>query len=168
MYSRLGTPPELVDRLAMLLGEGVKTATCSALWTYEEGQEPLCLEEEIILSFSMETVFPSRLLKLFTCLSRPSTRSLSRLPTDEGEGDRSLAYGRQAHRNYFSRQQRFKNRAFDERILLYFPSWIFSLQMTRESHRLYRLLAGCVFCFIFRSSRLGRAPQIATQSRNIS
>ena len=112
-----GDSGELADRLAMLLREGVKTATCSALRTYEEGQKPLCLEEEIILSFSMETVFPSRLLKLFTCLSRPSTRSLSRSPTDEGEGDRSPACWRQTHRNYFSRQ-RFKNRTFDG----YFPS----------------------------------------------
>jgi uncharacterized protein YhfF len=40
-----------------------------------------------------------------------------RFAYDEGEGDRSLAYWRGAHRKYFSRQ-RFKNRAFDERMLL--------------------------------------------------
>ncbi|MBV8352732.1 MAG: ASCH domain-containing protein, partial [Verrucomicrobia bacterium] len=36
---------------------------------------------------------------------------------DEGEGDRSLAYWREAHRNYFSRQP-FKDRVFDERMPL--------------------------------------------------
>ena len=34
---------------------------------------------------------------------------------DEGEGDRSLAYWRKAHENYFRRND-FKDRAFDERV----------------------------------------------------
>jgi uncharacterized protein YhfF len=36
-----GDTRELADQLAMLVREGVKTATCSALWSYEEEQKPL-------------------------------------------------------------------------------------------------------------------------------
>ena len=49
-----GDSRELANRLAVLVRDGVKTATCSALWTYEEEQKR-CLKEEIILSFSMGT-----------------------------------------------------------------------------------------------------------------
>jgi uncharacterized protein YhfF len=34
---------------------------------------------------------------------------------EEGEGDRSLAYWRKAHENYFRRND-FKDRVFDERV----------------------------------------------------
>jgi uncharacterized protein YhfF len=32
---------EMADQLAILVREGVKTATCSALWAYEEEQKSL-------------------------------------------------------------------------------------------------------------------------------
>ena len=48
---------------------------------------------------------------------RPFDEVPEQFAYDEGEGDRSLAYWREAHRNYFSRQ-RFKDRAFDEQMPL--------------------------------------------------
>jgi hypothetical protein len=36
-----GDSRKMADQLAMLVREGVKTATCSALWSYEEEQNPL-------------------------------------------------------------------------------------------------------------------------------
>jgi uncharacterized protein YhfF len=50
-----GDSREMADELAMLITHGVKTATCSALWSYEQEQKPLP-QREIILLFSMETV----------------------------------------------------------------------------------------------------------------
>lgn len=50
----VGDSREMANQLAMLVRADVKTATCSALWTYEEEQKR-CLKEEIILSFSMGT-----------------------------------------------------------------------------------------------------------------
>lgn len=41
---RLGDNPQLADELAQLILEGVKTATCSALWEWEaEGNPLICL-----------------------------------------------------------------------------------------------------------------------------
>jgi uncharacterized protein YhfF len=36
-----GDSKELADELASLVRQGIKTATCSALWSYEEEQRPL-------------------------------------------------------------------------------------------------------------------------------
>jgi hypothetical protein len=43
--------------------------------------------------------------------------SKERFAYDKGEGDRSLAYWREAHQNYFGRQ-RFKDRTFHEQMPL--------------------------------------------------
>src|ERR1700751_4191063 len=42
-----GDSKELADGLAALVLEGIKTATCSALWTYEEDQKPIPQKGEL-------------------------------------------------------------------------------------------------------------------------
>jgi uncharacterized protein YhfF len=42
-----GDSKELADELAALVREGVKTATCSALWSYEEDQKPIPQKGEL-------------------------------------------------------------------------------------------------------------------------
>lgn len=97
-----GDGPALADELGALIAQGTKTATCSALWEWQaEGNpipqaglitvvldgrgEPLCIVE------TMEV----------------SIRKYNEVDTDfareEGEGDLSLNYWREAHRNFFSR-----------------------------------------------------------------
>ncbi|MEH2505103.1 uncharacterized protein YhfF [Bradyrhizobium sp. AZCC 1578] len=96
-----GDGPELADELLDLVIKGVKTATCSTedepntstpgeQWIVLDGRgEPRCVIETIEVSYRR---FPE-VDAAFAC--------------EEGEGDRSLAYWRQAHRKYFGRLGRF-------------------------------------------------------------
>jgi uncharacterized protein YhfF len=96
-----GDGSELADELLGLVIKGVKTATCSTedepntskpgeRWIVLDGRgTPACVIETIEVTYSR---FPE---------------VDAAFAYEEGEGDRSLAYWRQAHRNYFSRQGRF-------------------------------------------------------------
>ena len=92
----------MADELGALIVQGTKTATCSALWEWEsEGNsipqvglitialdgrgEPLCIVETVEVTI------------------RKYNQVDSDFAHDEGEGDLSLNYWREAHRNYFSR-----------------------------------------------------------------
>jgi uncharacterized protein YhfF len=102
----------LADKLAALVREGIKTATCSALWSYEEDHKPIPQEGElsVVIDGSGNPVAVIETVEVFLA---PFNDVTEHFAWDEGEGDRSLAYWRQAHRNFFGRQ-RFKDRAFDE------------------------------------------------------
>jgi uncharacterized protein YhfF len=111
-----GDSREMANQLAMLVREGVKTATCSALWTYEEEQKPLPKrgDHSIVLDGNGVPVAVIETVEVFVA---PFNEVSEPFAYDEGEGDRSLGYWREAHRKYFSRQ-RFKDRVFDERMPL--------------------------------------------------
>ncbi|MEY9597492.1 uncharacterized protein YhfF [Bradyrhizobium japonicum] len=96
-----GDSPELADELLELVIKGVKTATCSTedepntsapgeRWVVLDGRgEPRCVIESVEITYrrfnEVDAVFAH----------------------DEGEGDRSLAYWRSAHRTYFGGLGRF-------------------------------------------------------------
>ena len=97
-----GDSPAMADELGALIVQGIKTATCSALWEWEaEGNpipqtglvtivldgrgEPLCIVETVEVS-----------VRKYDEVDADFAR-------DEGEGDLSLNYWREAHRNFFSR-----------------------------------------------------------------
>ena|SRR5687768_2385566 len=97
-----GDNHELADELGTLIAQGTKIATCSAVWEWEaEGNpipevgyitvvlngrgEPLCIVETIEIS-----------IRKYNEVDADFAR-------EEGEGDLSLNYWREAHRNYFSR-----------------------------------------------------------------
>ena len=96
-----GDSPDLADELLELVLKGVKTATCSTedepnlstpgeRWIVLDGRgDPRCVIE------STEVVF------------RRYSEVDATFAHDEGEGDRSLAYWREAHRRYFGRMGRF-------------------------------------------------------------
>ena len=94
--------PTMADELGALIIQGIKTATCSALWEWEaEGNsipesglitivldgrgEPLCIVESTEISI------------------RKYHEVDANFAREEGEGDLSLNYWREAHRNFFSR-----------------------------------------------------------------
>jgi uncharacterized protein YhfF len=112
-----GDNPALADELGALIVQGVKTATCSALWEWEaEGNpipqvglitialdgrgDPLCIVESVEVAI----------------------RKYNEVDTDfarqEGEGDLSLNYWREAHRNYFSRVLKKIGKEFSEEMPL--------------------------------------------------
>ena len=96
-----GDSPAMADELGTLIAQGIKTATCSALWEWEtEGNlipapglvtivldgrgEPLCIVETVEVS-----------VHNYNDVDADFARA-------EGEGDLSLNYWRDAHRNFFS------------------------------------------------------------------
>jgi uncharacterized protein YhfF len=96
-----GDGPELADELLELVLKGIKTATSSTedepnlskpgeRWIVLDGRgHPRCVIESTAVSF------------------RRYNEVDAAFAHDEGEGDRSLAYWRDAHREYFGRQGKF-------------------------------------------------------------
>ena len=97
-----GDSPQMADELGALISDGTKTATCSALWEYEAEGEPL---PEV----GVKTVVlggdgnPLCIVETTEVEIRPYDRVDARFAYDEGEGDRSLEYWREAHWRFFSR-----------------------------------------------------------------
>ena len=96
-----GDGPALADELLDLVINGVKTATCSTedepnistpgeRWIVLDGRgEPACVIESTEVSY------------------RRFGEVGAAFAYEEGEGDRSLGYWREAHRNYFGRLGKF-------------------------------------------------------------
>lgn len=98
-----GDGPALADELLDLVIKGLKTATCS---TEDEPNTSSPGEKWIVLDGRGEP----------RCVIETTEVSYRRYPDvdaqfafEEGEGDRSLAYWRDAHRNYFGRQGKFRD-----------------------------------------------------------
>ena len=98
-----GDGPDLADELLELVLKGVKTATCSTedepniskpgeRWIVLDGRgDPRCVIETTEVTF-----------RRFGDVDAAFAHD-----EGEGEGDRSLAYWRSAHRNYFGRLGKF-------------------------------------------------------------
>jgi uncharacterized protein YhfF len=100
---RFGNSPEMADRLGKLVYEGIKTATASLIWWYEEGIEPYPQvgDYSIILDGLDQPI----------CIIQTTELDIypfSEVPEDhaylEGEGDRSLRYWREVHWGFFSEE----------------------------------------------------------------
>jgi uncharacterized protein YhfF len=111
-----GDSREMADELSTLVRQGIKTATCSALLGYDIEQKPLPQTGElsVVLDGSGNPVLIIQTIEVFVL---PFNEVSEQFAFDEGEGDRSLAYWRKAHETYFRRND-FKDRAFDERVLV--------------------------------------------------
>ena len=96
-----GDGPELADELLDLVIKGVKTATCS---TEDEPNTSTPGERWIVLDGRGR---PRCVIETTEVTYRRYNEVDAAFASDEGEGDRSLAYWRQAHRNYFGRQGKF-------------------------------------------------------------
>jgi uncharacterized protein YhfF len=97
-----GDSPELADELGTLIAAGTKTATCSALWEYEAEGEPLpeVGAKTIVLDGNDD---PLCIVETTEVAVRPYDEVDARFAYEEGEGDRSLGYWRDAHWRFFSR-----------------------------------------------------------------
>ena len=96
-----GDGPELADELLDLVMRGVKTATCS---TEDEPNTSTPGERWIVLDGSGK---PRCVIETTDVTYRRYNEVDAAFAYEEGEGDRSLAYWRSAHRNYFGRLGRF-------------------------------------------------------------
>jgi len=96
-----GDGPELADELLELVLKGIKTATCS---TEDDPNTSTAGERWIVLDGSGT---PRCVIETTEVTYRRFGDVDAAFAHDEGEGDRSLAYWQQAHRNYFGRLGRF-------------------------------------------------------------
>ncbi len=97
-----GDSPQLADELGALIADGTKTATCSALWEYEADGEPLPETgvKTVVLDGSDD---PLCIIETTEVEVRRYDRVDAQFAYEEGEGDRSLEYWREAHWRFFSR-----------------------------------------------------------------
>ncbi len=97
-----GDSPEMADDLGGLVLRGIKTATCSLYWEYEAGLEEL--PEVGGLSIILDgRGYPLCLIETTSVEIKPFNAVDAQFAFDEGEGDRSLEYWRQAHLHFFGR-----------------------------------------------------------------
>jgi uncharacterized protein YhfF len=111
-----GDSREMADELSTLVRQGIKTATCSVFFGYDIDQKSLPRKGElsVVLDGSGKPVLIIQTIEAFVV---PFNEVSEQFAFDEGEGDRSLAYWRKAHENYFRRND-LKDRVFDERVLV--------------------------------------------------
>jgi len=97
-----GDSPRLADELGALIVAGTKTATCSALWEYETESEPVpeAGGKTIVLDGNGD---PLCIVETTEVEVRSYGEVDAQFAYEEGEGDRSLEYWRDAHWRFFSR-----------------------------------------------------------------
>ena len=98
-----GDSPALADELLELVLKGVKTATCS---TEDEPNTSTPGECWIVLDGRGE---PRCVIETTEVTYRGYNAVDAAFAHDEGEGDRSLTYWRDAHRRYFTRLGKFND-----------------------------------------------------------
>lgn len=112
-----GDSEELANSLAELVLEGVKRATAASLWSFEaEGKRlPRPGDLSVMTSFDGS---PLGVIETLAVEVVPFEDVTAEFAAAEGEGDGSLAYWRDAHRQFFSRECARAGRAFSEDMLV--------------------------------------------------
>lgn len=108
-----GDSPDMADGLGALVVSGRKTATCAALWEFEAAQEAILRagEKSVILDGKGE---PLCVVETTEVEVRRFDEVDEDFAREEGEGDLSLEYWREAHERYFSRTLPAIGREFAE------------------------------------------------------
>jgi len=100
---RYGDSPSLCEELLALIRSGRKRAGTSLLWGMEaDGEDlPSVGDIEILLNFDDEPALVTRVVETQVM---PYSKVTARHAAIEGEGDGSLAYWREGHWAFFSRE----------------------------------------------------------------
>lgn len=98
-----GDSPKMADDLGRLVKEGIKTATASLVWGYDAEAEPYPTigDYSVILDGTGQ---PLCIIQTTSLYVSPFDEVDEEQAYLEGEGDRSLAYWRDVHWNFFSRE----------------------------------------------------------------
>ncbi len=108
-----GDSPEMADRLSTLVLTGPKRATAGSLGDLQRDQEPIPQVggHSVIVDGSQTAVCVIRTTDLTI---KPFSEVDAAFAWDEGEGDRTLAGWRDAHRNFFTRTRAAHGLGFDD------------------------------------------------------
>jgi uncharacterized protein YhfF len=108
---------ELANELAALVLQGTKRATAGAVWTFEaEGKRlPQPGDLSIVTNWSGS---PVCIIETQSVEVVPFRGVTAEFAATEGEGDGSLSFWREAHREFFSRDCASAGREFNEPMLL--------------------------------------------------
>lgn len=103
---------EAPDKLALLVKDGIKTATCSAYDLYKTENEnlPAVGEYSVILDSHDEAVCIIRTTEVYVVEFNQVTAEHA---WKEGEGDRSLEYWRKIHEDFLRRELVTIDRSFN-------------------------------------------------------
>jgi uncharacterized protein YhfF len=112
-----GDGPAMADGLGALIVQGVKTAKCSALWEWEAEGNPIPRVGLITIALEGRGE-PLCIVETVEITIRKYNEVDSDFAREEGEGDLSLAYWREAHKNYFSRVLPKVGKEFSEELPL--------------------------------------------------
>lgn len=112
-----GDTDEMADELARLVRNGTKTATSSLFFMYllENEKLPYVGEHNIILDGDGHAV---AIVETTTVEIIPFYKVSERHAYLEGEGDRSLAYWRKVHQEFFSKELQEIGKEFDPKMLI--------------------------------------------------
>ena len=104
---------EAPDKLADLVLQGIKTATCSAYDLYQINNEPLpqAGDYSVILNSSEEAVCIIYTIKVYVTEFKNVSEEHA---FKEGEGDRSLEYWRMVHESFLTNELATVHKGFDE------------------------------------------------------
>ena len=103
------------DKLAQLTLDGTKSATASAypLYELEDEELPKAGEYSVILDSQDNAVCVIKTIKVYVA---PFDEVSERHAYKEGEGDRSLAYWRKVHEEFFQSELKEAGLVFDEKM----------------------------------------------------
>jgi uncharacterized protein YhfF len=112
-----GDGPAMADELGALIVLGIKTATCSALWEWEAEGNPIPQKGLITIALDGRGE-PLCIVESVEVTVRNYNEVSADFASEEGEGDLSLDYWREAHKNYFSRALAKIGKEFSENMPL--------------------------------------------------
>ncbi|WP_026693103.1 ASCH domain-containing protein [Peribacillus kribbensis] len=105
------------DQLLELVVKGIKTATCSGYLFYKRENEPLPAIGDYSIVLSSEEV-PSAIIRTTEVTILPMNEVPEDFAVAEGEGDRTYAYWKRVHEEFFTKELKPLGLEFKEDMLL--------------------------------------------------
>ena len=112
-----GDSPTLADELGQLVLSGIKRATAGSVWSYESSGKGVSKPGDLSVVTDSNDI-PLCIIETVQVDIVPFSAVTEEFAAAEGEGYGSLAYWREAHFAYFSRECESTGRSFDEDMLL--------------------------------------------------
>lgn len=110
-----GDDQEMADELGNLVADGIKTATCSLVWEYEAGNEPIPQVGDLSIILDGRGL-PLCIIETTQIRVMPFSQVDAAFAYDEGEDDRSLQSWREGHLRFFGRSCRQIGKELDEQM----------------------------------------------------